>query len=74
MDAVIEPSGDKIRVLSHRQYKAADNISPTSVPPSPLDQFRLWFTEAQGVVHEPEAMSVATATAQGVPSVRFVLL
>lgn len=74
MDAVIEPSGDKIRVLSHRQYHANDQLSPASVLPSPLDQFRKWFTEAQGNVHEPEAMSISTATSDGVPSARFVLL
>ncbi|THH07095.1 hypothetical protein EW145_g3621 [Phellinidium pouzarii] len=74
MDAVIEPTGDKIRVLSHRQYDASDQLTPFSVLPSPLDQFRKWFTEAQDYVNEPEAMSVSTATVAGVPSSRFVLL
>lgn len=74
MDAVIEPSGDKIRVVSHRQYMAQDQLAPQSVLPDPLDQFRLWFTEAQGKVHEPEAMCVSTATSAGIPSSRFVLL
>lgn len=74
MDAVIEPSGDKIRVVSHRQYDASDQLTPSSVLPSPLDQFRHWFTEAQSFVKEPESMSLATATATGVPSSRFVLL
>ncbi|KAH8113530.1 pyridoxamine 5'-phosphate oxidase [Phellopilus nigrolimitatus] len=68
------PTSDKIRVLSHTQYHAADQLSPSSVLPSPLDQFRKWFTEAQERVSEPEAMSVSTATAAGVPSSRFVLL
>ena len=41
----------------------------------PLAQFRAWFEHAvaAGVV-EPEAMALATATPEGVPSVRFVLL
>lgn len=74
MDAVIEPSGDKIRVVSHRQYMGQDQLTPQTVLADPLDQFRQWFTEAQGKVHEPEAMSVSTATATGIPSSRFVLL
>jgi pyridoxamine 5'-phosphate oxidase len=40
----------------------------------PLTQFRKWFDEAAGVVRMPEAMAVATATTDGAPSVRMVLL
>jgi len=40
----------------------------------PLEQFRAWFSEAAGVVEVPEAMALATATADGAPSVRMVLL
>ncbi|TCD70535.1 hypothetical protein EIP91_002881 [Steccherinum ochraceum] len=72
MDVVI-PAPDKIKVTSHRQYHTPDPLSPAAVAPSPLDQFRLWFTEAQGAVLEPEAMSLSTVTANGVPSSRFVL-
>ena len=41
----------------------------------PLQQFRHWYegAVAAGVV-EPEAMALATADADGMPSVRFVLL
>ena len=41
----------------------------------PLEQFQQWYDHAvaAGVV-EPEAMALATATPDGVPSVRFVLL
>jgi len=57
-------------------------LSPTSVLPDPLEQFRLWFKEAsdpspetgKSLVREPEAMSIATASSGGVPSVRIVLL
>ncbi|THH30664.1 hypothetical protein EUX98_g3542 [Antrodiella citrinella] len=72
MDVVI-PAPDKIKVTSHRQYHTPDPLDPLSTAPSPLDQFRAWFTEAQGAVLEPEAMSVSTTTAAGVPSSRFVL-
>ena len=42
---------------------------------APLEQFRHWYegAVAAGVV-EPEAMALATADAEGMPSVRFVLL
>ena len=42
--------------------------------PDPLVQFRRWFDEAAPVVRMPEAGAIATATADGVPSVRMVLL
>ena len=41
----------------------------------PLEQFRRWFADAQDTeVLAPEAMALATATADGAPSVRMVLL
>ena len=41
----------------------------------PLEQFAQWYEHAaQAGVLEPEAMALATATPEGVPSVRFVLL
>jgi pyridoxamine 5'-phosphate oxidase len=40
----------------------------------PLEQFRLWFDEARPLVRAPEATALATATADGRPSVRMVLL
>jgi pyridoxamine 5'-phosphate oxidase len=43
--------------------------------PDPISQFRLWFDEvAQGDVREPNAMTLATASADGRPSARMVLL
>src|SRR4051794_18358752 len=40
----------------------------------PLRQFERWFTEAGDVSRAPEATALATANADGVPSVRMVLL
>jgi pyridoxamine 5'-phosphate oxidase len=40
----------------------------------PLTQFELWFEEARGAVDVPEARAIATATPDGAPSVRIVLL
>lgn len=41
----------------------------------PVEQFRRWFEEALAAdLHEPNAMTVATATPDGRPSARVVLL
>jgi pyridoxamine-phosphate oxidase len=72
MDAV---SPEKIAVTTHQQYYTSDLVSPTTVAPSPLDQFRIWFTEVSQneSVKEPEAMNLSTATPAGIPSARIVL-
>lgn len=70
----------KIKIKSHNQYSSSTQLSPSTVLPSPLNQFRRWFeaaatgTETSPPVPEPEAMSLATSTSAGVPSVRIVLL
>jgi pyridoxamine 5'-phosphate oxidase len=40
----------------------------------PLEQFRDWYAEASAALDVPEAMALATATPEGAPSVRMVLL
>jgi pyridoxamine 5'-phosphate oxidase len=40
----------------------------------PLHQFVRWYAEATDVVRAPEAMAIATANRDAVPSVRMVLL
>jgi pyridoxamine 5'-phosphate oxidase len=43
--------------------------------PNPIDQFRKWFEEALAAnLHEPNAMTLATASSDGRPSARVVLL
>jgi pyridoxamine 5'-phosphate oxidase len=46
----------------------------TDLDADPLRQFQQWFDEAEDAVRMREAMAVATATAEGAPSVRMVLL
>jgi pyridoxamine 5'-phosphate oxidase len=46
----------------------------SELDPDPLRQFERWFAEARDAVRAPEAMAVATASADGVPSLRMVLL
>lgn len=72
MDVVI-PAPDELKVVSRRQYDPKESISPASVSPNPFEQFRTWLTEVSDAVLEPEAMSLSTATAAGIPSSRFVL-
>jgi pyridoxamine 5'-phosphate oxidase len=40
----------------------------------PLEQFARWFEDARGRLELPEAMTLATAAADGTPSARMVLL
>jgi pyridoxamine 5'-phosphate oxidase len=54
---------------------ALSKLVETDIDPDPLVQFRAWLDEARaGGVFEPEAAALATATPDGAPSVRMVLL
>ena len=62
-------------VADLRKEYARGVLDEATVDPDPFRQFALWFAEAQAVVpHEPNAMALATASPDGAPSVRFVLL
>ena len=45
-----------------------------NVNPDPFTQFQIWFDEAQPFMHEREAVVLVTATLNGTPSARMVLL
>ena len=50
-------------------------LRESAVDPDPLEQFRRWYAEAEGAeIRAPQAMALATSTADGLPSVRMVLL
>ena len=50
-------------------------LDVSAVDPSPIRQFERWFREAEHAeVAEPNAMTLATATADGIPAARIVLL
>lgn len=52
-----------------------NGLLESDVDPDPVVQFDLWFGEARTVTgHEPNAMTVATAGADGTPSARILLL
>ena len=57
-----------------REYARA-RLDEAHVSPDPVAEFDRWFTQAQEAkVLEPNAMALATATRDGTPSVRLVLL
>jgi pyridoxamine 5'-phosphate oxidase len=57
-----------------REYHQA-RLDETDVSHDPIVQFARWFAEAEEVqAHDANAMTLATATSQGAPSARIVLL
>lgn len=60
--------------IMRKQYRSTALLE-TDLAPAPMDQFARWFREAAiGGLHEPNAMIVSTATPDGRPSSRTVLL
>lgn len=58
-----------------RKDYTLEGLSENEVSPNPLRQFAAWFDQAlQAQLPEPNAMTVATATPDGKPSARMVLL
>src|SRR5689334_12959921 len=50
-------------------------LSASELDPDPIRQFQRWFDDASGAgLIEPNAMTLATATKDGRPSARMVLL
>ena len=57
-----------------KEYTRA-GLLETDADPNPIEQFRKWFDDALAAnLHEPNAMTLATATLDGRPSARVVLL
>lgn len=62
-------------LASLRQEYGARGLVESDLLPDPIVMFRSWFDEAvRAGVAEPNAMTLATATPDGVPSARIVLL
>ncbi|WP_246456003.1 pyridoxamine 5'-phosphate oxidase [Nocardioides mesophilus] len=58
-----------------RRDYAAGGLAEADLEPEPVPMFRRWLREATDAgLHEPNAMVVATADAEGTPSARLVLL
>ena len=57
-----------------REYRLA-SLDVTDVAPDPVTEFGKWLEQAlRAEILEPHAMTLATASADGVPSARIVLL
>lgn len=70
-------SAPPIKVANHETYLSQGIPSAAALAPSPLDQFRTWFTHALAdpSVIEPEAMAISTVhPTTHIPSTRVVLL
>ena len=58
-----------------RQEYSVGGLSESQAGMDPFALFRLWFEQAVAAgVHEPNAFALATATPEGYPSARLVLL
>ncbi len=61
----------------HDQRKTYDKseLLESKIQTDPFDQFKIWYADAKSSsIHEANAMVLATATADGHPSARIVLL
>lgn len=56
-----------------REY-SGEPLSETDSDPDPFRQFHRWFQQARDLETDPTACALATATADGRPSARMVLL
>ncbi len=66
---------EKENIQNLREQYAKKSLLKNNVSQDPVKQFSKWFDEAlKAKIPEPNAMSLATATKEGKPSVRIVLL
>ncbi|CUR57439.1 Pyridoxine/pyridoxamine 5'-phosphate oxidase [metagenome] len=66
---------DSKRLADARQDYTRGGLVESDLLPDPFLMFSRWYDEAAAAgIYEPNAMVVATASADGTPSARFVLL
>ncbi len=64
-----------VSIADLRQDYASESLLESDVSSHPVKQFDAWWQQAlKGQIVEPNAMTLATASADGVPSARIVLL
>jgi pyridoxamine 5'-phosphate oxidase len=64
-----------ISIADLRLNYTLSGLSETDINSNPFEQFQLWFEQAVAAqIREPNAMTLATATTEGKPSARIVLL
>jgi len=63
------------RTTHARKEYEQGSLDESSIDPNPIRQFAAWYDAAVAAgIHEPEAMTLSTATPDGRPSARIVLL
>lgn len=63
------------RIADLRQEYTAQSLLESEIAADPIDQFEKWWQQAvASEIKEPNAMVLATASADGVPSARVMLL
>ncbi|WP_037880009.1 pyridoxamine 5'-phosphate oxidase [Streptomyces sp. NRRL F-5727] len=67
---------DALDPAAMREQYRTKELTAADLAPEPMQQFGTWFKEtaASPAIHEPNAMIVSTATPEGRPSSRTVLL
>jgi len=64
-----------INIADLRKEYATQNLLETNVAADPVTQFSIWWQQAlDSNIDEPNAMTLATASCDGLPSARIVLL
>jgi pyridoxamine 5'-phosphate oxidase len=64
-----------LSIADLRRSYTRERLDETDVNPDPIQQFQLWFDQAVAAqLPEPNAMTLATASQEGIPSARIVLL
>ncbi len=64
-----------VAIANLREDYQHSALLESDVSPNPLKQFQTWFDQAiAAALPEPNAMTLATATPDGIPSARIVLL
>ncbi len=62
---------DKLR----REYQSHGGLDENNITKDPFEQFEKWFTDAtEAGIDLPDAMTLATATPDSIPSARMVVL
>lgn len=70
-----KPTTEELDFMRFRIEYSQKSLSESDVDADPFRQFRTWFDEAVAAkAHEPNVMTLATASRTGVPSARIVLL
>lgn len=75
LDFDLEPKTPIMDIFDLRRDFSLKSLDQTEVSTDPINQFEIWFKEAlRSEALEPNAMTLSTATPEGKPSSRVVLL